>query len=227
MNCTHSKRLIPLYVGGDLKAKQATVVREHIEKCEHCRNLAVEFEESQRWLRGLTAPEFGDAAFENLRAAVREDIARIEARQSLFDMLLPVWNLRSAIAASAALVLLTAGLLFYTDRTKSPESPITKDTSPAPVTEVVREQEKVLATGKPLRRQKRRRPADVTNLPVSGYIALNNHFGEIPSQSELTANQSTQTNVTEREMMRIEMQTADPNIRIIWFVPKDEKSATR
>jgi hypothetical protein len=244
MNCTHVKRLIPLYVGGDLNTQQVAVVRQHIETCESCRSLVAEFEESQSWLCDFTAPQFDEAVFDDLRAAVREEIARVESRPSLFDQLMPMWNLRSVIAASLALALLTAGLLLYTNRPKSPDRPLITDKAASPVPERVKEQNKgnVIDTDSSRHSRRRRLAAShrarrspaprmdntrgETNLPVLGVIALNNHFIErppnieeitLPSQSDTATNRNV-----EREMLRIEIQTADPNIRIIWFVPKDD-----
>jgi hypothetical protein len=244
MNCTHIKRLIPLYVGGDLNTQQVAGVRQHIEMCERCRDLVAQFEESQSWLRDLAAPQFDEMVFENLRDAVREEIARVESRPSLFDLLTPVWNLRSVIAASLALALLTAGLMLYTNRSKSPDKPLITDKGASPAPERVKKRNKgdVIEMGSSghSRRQKlaashrtRRSPVPrvdntkgETNLPVLGAIALNNHLIDrypnieeitLPSQSDVVMNRNV-----DREMLRIEIQTADPNIRIIWFVPKDD-----
>jgi Putative zinc-finger len=248
MNCTHIKRLIPLYVGGDLNAQQVAGVRKHIETCERCRDLVAQFEESQSWLRDLAAPQFGEEVFDDLRAAVREEIARVESSPSLFDLLTPVWNLRSVIAASLALALLTAGLLLYANRPKSPDKPLATKKEIAPVSNDVTEQDHENIIDTDLNRQSRgqklaashrprRSPAPrventrgETNLPVLGAIALNNqliyrhpNIEEItlPSQSDIEMNRNM-----DREMLRIEMQTADPNIRIIWFVPKDDTPST-
>jgi hypothetical protein len=225
MNCTQIKRLIPLYVGGDLNAQQIAGLRKHIETCERCRDLVAQFEESRSWLRDLTAPQFDEAVFENLRAAVREEIAQVESRPSLFDLLIPVWNLRSVIAASLALALLTAGLLLYTNRPKSPDKPL-MTSSPASVER--QNHEEIANTGSPsqIRRKKfiatnRSRRKTETNLPV---IALNNHFGgsefTLPAHSDIATKQVEDEDLN-REMLRIEIQTADPNIRIIWIAPKN------
>jgi Putative zinc-finger len=246
MNCTHIKRLIPLYVGGDLNTEKVAGVRKHIATCERCRVLVAEFEESQGWLRDFTSPQFDETVFENLRDAVREEIARVESRPSLFDLLTPVWNLRSVIAASLALALLTAGLWVYTNRSKSPDKPrtVNKGTVPVPKGGTEQNNGDVIDTdlNRHPRRQKsaashraRRNPAPPvvntngeTQLPVLGVIALNNRFigrhlgieeRALPSQSDIALDRNE-----DREMLRIEMQTADPNIRIIWFVPKDDTS---
>jgi hypothetical protein len=248
MNCTHIKRLIPLYVGGDLNTQQVAGVRKHIETCERCRDLVAEFEESQSWLRDFTAPQFDEAVFENLCGAVREEIARVESRPSLFDLLMPVWNIRSVIAASLALALLTAGLWLYTSRSKSPDKPLTVNEGAVPVPKGVTEQnhgdvidrreqrhshrQKLAASHRPHRNQAPPvvNPKGETQLPILRVVAINNHsIGRhlgiqeiaLPSQSDFAMDRNV-----DREMLRIEMQTADPNIRIIWFVPKDDTPPT-
>jgi hypothetical protein len=224
MNCTRVKRLIPLYVGGDLNTQQVAGVRRHIETCERCRGLVAEFEESQSWLRELNAPEFDESVFDNLRDGVREEIARMGSRPSLFDPLTPVWNLRSVIAASSALALLTAGLLLYINRPKSPNKPFTI-ASPA-IVERQDHAEIAEKTGSTSQTQHQKlttthRSRRNLNLPV---IALNNHIGGselmLPTHSDFASNPDANEE-PDREMLRIEIQTADPNIRIIWITPKE------
>ncbi len=248
MNCTHINRLIPLYVSGDLNPQEINGVRKHIETCELCRDLVAEFEESQSWLRDFSSPLFDDAVFDNLRNAIREEIARAGSRPSLFELLPPIWNWRSVIAASSAVVLLTAGLLLYTGQPKSPEKPLIVNEETVPVPKVVTEQNHrdVIDIGEQRHSDRQKSAAShrthhypaplvvntkyETQLPVLGVIALNNHFigrhlgieeRALPSQSDITLDRNE-----DREMLRIEMQTADPNIRIIWFVPKDDTTPT-
>jgi hypothetical protein len=232
MNCTHSERLIPLYVGGDLKAQQIAGVREHLETCGNCRKLAAEFEESQSWLCYLQAPEFEDLFFDNLHAAVRKEIARIKSSPPILDLLAPVWNWRSVIATSSTLALLTAGFLIYLNRQKSLDKPLTIS---RPESVESQNHEETANAGKVQQVGRRRLkanhrsrrasipPADKreSNLPV---VALNTHYERsglmLPSNSELATKKDI-TEDPEREMTRIEIQTADPNIRIIWIAPKN------
>jgi Putative zinc-finger len=215
MNCTHIERQIPLYVGGDLNAQQVAAVRQHLESCERCSGLLAEFEESQSWLRDLKPPEFDDVVFDNLRTAVRDEIARECGMRNAEGG--TGWSLRYAIAASSVLVVLAVGYLLYNKRQISPDKSLTASRR----VNLETRREEIANAGKvqqiPRKKLKAtRRPTLSKNLPVLGDIALNNGFLKyFPSLSEITTKR-------EPEMLRIEIQTADPNIRIIWFVPNDD-----
>ncbi|HKE05309.1 MAG TPA: zf-HC2 domain-containing protein, partial [Blastocatellia bacterium] len=84
MRCTHAEKLIPLFVGGDLPAREADALRRHLESCANCRRLAAEFEESRDWLRGFAAPQFDEATLDGMRDSVLRDIGRIEYRARWF-----------------------------------------------------------------------------------------------------------------------------------------------
>jgi putative zinc finger protein len=219
MNCTHIERLIPLYIGGDLNPQQLAALRQHLESCDHCNGLVAEFEESQSWLRDHKPPEFDDVVFDNLRTAVRDEIARECGIRNTGGG--TVWSLRYAIAAAAVLVVLAVGYLLYNNRQISPDKSLT-----------VSRRENLETSGKEIAiaskvQQIPRKKLKATHrshnsstlpkkLPVLGVIALNNDFLQhFPSRSEVTSKR-------EPEMLRIEIQTADPNIRIIWFVPNDD-----
>lgn len=227
MNCRDVEKLIPLYTGGELNPAEVAGVRRHIESCERCREVVAEFAESRAWLRELGVPAFDEAIFDNLRAAVREETARVQSGSSLFDLLAPVWNRRAGIAASTAALLLS-GLLIYTYRPKPVEEPLTTS-RPASGDN----QEEIADIDIPQHNRRRKAPAThhprrlllpsidngktEVNLPV---ITLNNRIGgsefKLPSHSEI-ANED----MDRKEMLRIEIQTADPNIRIIWISPKN------
>jgi anti-sigma factor RsiW len=213
MNCTHVEKQIPLYVGGDLNAQQVAAVRQHLESCERCSCLLTEFEESQSWLRDLKPPKFENVVFDNLRTAVRDEIARQCGMRNAECG--TVWSLRYAIAASSLLAVLAVGYLFYNNSQKSTEEPLIVSRRETLET---RGQESANAGKVRQIRRKKLKTAHRTlpkDLPVLGDIALNNDLRHFPSRSEVISKR-------EPEMLRIEIQTADPNIRIIWFVPNDD-----
>lgn len=225
MNCTQIEKLIPLYVGGDLNRKRAAAARRHIESCERCSGMVRAFEESQCWLRELKTPEFKDAVFDDLHIAIHEGIAQTQPSTSLFEQLAPLCNLRSAIAGMSATVLLTVGYLFYSDHQKSAGKP---DTDATPANRQISEEIAAGDTSQQIKRDKRHnkmktphRSRRSSSLPV---VTLNNHFGSsgfaLPSQAEIVAKENTNEDPERREIIRIEIQTADPNIRIIWLAPK-------
>jgi hypothetical protein len=226
MNCTQIEKLIPLYVGGDLKPPEIDEVRRHSELCVFCRELIAEFDESQSWLRGFVAPQFDETVFDDLRDAVRREITRTEMRPAFIGSFEPFWNLRFVIGGSLALIFLTAGLAFFSSQTTSSNrNPIAvaddndkgaRVDDPPQINQTIapRSGQKHNAIGRTNRtggHAARLRPGR-RNTRQNADIAVNQPMNEDGDS----------------EMLRIEIQTADPNIRIIWLAPKDSHpSSTR
>lgn len=245
MNCQSAEQLIPLFSGGDLKSQEAEQVRLHLENCAHCCQVAEEFAASQAWLSEFAAPEFDEAVFADLRASVRREIQATEerGRRSWIDWLLPRWNPRLAFAAVAVLILL-AGLAAVVYRTKPSsrettvaggEKPKTAMT-PLPPTPQPEEQ-KVVADNqptsprvyKPAQRPQRFAPDTQEPLVEPSIQDLTAQSQNDPSPITEPAVSSDVAAITpkpEREMLRIELQTKDPNIRIIWLAPKSDLDST-
>jgi predicted anti-sigma-YlaC factor YlaD len=74
MNCTAIQDLAPLFVEGDLPRRKAERVRRHVEGCPACRTLIEDFRSSQHWLRTSAAPVVDGAALDELRRAVWRQI---------------------------------------------------------------------------------------------------------------------------------------------------------
>jgi hypothetical protein len=238
MKCTQAEKLIPLFAGDDLPAREANVLRQHLESCADCRRLASEFEESRDWLINLAAPQFDEAMLDGLRDGVLREISRVEKRRRWFDQwfgwIVPNWNPRFAFAVSLAALLLIAafGLLIY--RRQPPHGPkqdradVRKDagdqvgshpggTQDEPDPQIVKgnpEQRRIKR--KATRRGFAESPQPEAQTAEPDFVAQDieppDPAKPDPIKIDLAAN---------REMTRIEFQTADPNIRIIWLTPKD------
>jgi hypothetical protein len=226
MNCTRIEKLIPLYVSGDLKAPVIDEVRRHAEICAHCREIVADFEESQSWLREFVTPKFDESVFDDLRDAVRREMAQPAPSPSFIGLFASFWNPRLVIGGSLALIILIAGLVLYTSQSKSPhQNPIAivdKDDKDAKIegTPEIKNAAVPRSEQNPKTFGRTRRPAGhAARLSPSSRNRLQN--------ADIAINQSTNQD-RDPEMLRIEIQTADPNIRIIWLAPKDQDlSSTR
>jgi putative zinc finger protein len=232
MLCAHAEKLIPLFAGDDLPAREADALRLHMESCANCRRLAAEFEESREWLREFPAPQFDEAALDGMRVSVLRDIGRIENRSRRFQWIAlgwQGWNLRFAIAASLALLLFGALFSLAINRRQSPRDPesnqagLSPDKTPADGAS----NEKQIAVDKPVRRKFGRklskpRPKESPQTET-GKIEpdpiIQNMGAVEPADQSISDYPAPDPN---QDMLRIEIQTADPNIRIIWFAPKSD-----
>ncbi len=238
MKCEHIEQLIPLYVGGDLEPPEADDLRHHLTGCARCRQLNEEFQTSQNWLTGFAVPEFDEASLANMRASVLSEIERQEKRGSWIHWLLPKWNPRLVLAVStAALVAVTAlSVTVYRNRIAPPKPggdlvtktgiPVSTDDGQSGTLAENRLSGNGTSTATGV---KRRFPGSKLSEPALPEEALNNGGLSFPLEPPVTVPEQTESETTmsvepedkePKEMLRIELQTADPNIRIIWLAPK-------
>jgi hypothetical protein len=237
MNCTRVEKLLPLYVEGDLDAGRGDEVRQHLDACAPCRALAAGYEESQSWLRSHTPPDFDEAFFTDLRGAVRQKIARQQSQPAFFQWIAARWRWQPALVAVGALLLLISGLAVYLrsgdEKVAQPRDQIAvaqpSDTkgsaSPQP------EQPGGSGAGATVDPQ----PRDKASQPRRGIWreSLPDSKPNVEREALAQSLRPDTTNVAESKsaaapetaarpaMLRIEIQTADPKIRIIWFAPKE------
>jgi hypothetical protein len=240
MKCEHSEQLMPLYIGGDLEPPEAESLRQHLETCAACRQLQEEFESSQTWLNEFAAPDFDAAIYADLSMSVIRKIEQQEKRGSWFQWLLPKWNPRLMVAASAATLAIMTALMavtYYHQQSLVTTSNKTVATSgrqmsaatrhsPTPVNLTVVQEPKFPASPANFLRHTVKPAIVETPLPQE---AFQNDPIAAPTLEELPPDAinteiAAITEPEEPQMTRIEFQTADPNIRIIWFAPKSDTS---
>ncbi len=252
MRCTQAEKLIPLFVGDDLPSERTVEMRVHLESCARCRQLAAEFEESRNWMSSFAAPNFDEATLDGVRNLVLNEIGRIEKRPGLLEWILPAWNSRFAFAASMALLLLAvaSAFLFYRQQKgPSPKSgpvaiennnpagqPESKQTI-APHSRQQSDNSRVVKRSPKSYKSTGKAPTTKTNLNESPQFEIQPVEPDLIAQAPTTTEpptaqpidiQSSNNDLAENEnMLRIEIQTADPNIRIIWFAPKDITTNTK
>jgi hypothetical protein len=233
MNCRRFAELIPLYVEGDLAERELSRVRSHLQACAACRARADEYEASQAWLRAAEPPDFAEAFVDSVRLGVMRELAATEA-PPLFERLKVWFAPRRLAAATVALtaIFIALALLIYQGRSRSGhhDSEVATGEPAPPVEKMVEGPRPALVAGpapahRPRRRTtpnrdaslatRTRRDAGHTSAPHDQLVAQ--HAPEtVPAAPADGGNAATNS----AGRLRIEIQTADPNIRIIWFAPK-------
>ena len=225
LNCKRAARMISLYVAGDLLGAPEREVATHLAACEGCRRLAEEFSESSSLLTAACAPpEFGAEFYSGIRHAVLGEIAsdQMQSKPSLFR---PRWLYATAFAA---IVIVSGAMLQHFVSTRR---------APPPDVPMVKVEPTSGPTAVPSPRKKHEPPA-MRSAPSSDVLALASPRG---SSRDLMASQAARDSGTQIEpavqsstrvgpvaleasqISRIEIQTADPNIRIIWLSSRESR----
>jgi len=230
MQCTHVEKLIPLFAGDDLPAREADALRRHLESCANCRRLAAEFEESRGWLRGFPAPQFDDVVLNDMRDSVLRDIGRIENRSRRLQWIVPGWNLRFAFVTSLAMLLIGALFSLAINRRQpqrhDPESKKV-ELSPGKTPDDRANYAGKTEKSKAVRRKFGRKPIkpgpnespQTEAERVEPDLTAQNMEAAFPAADPADTDPDA-----DQDALRIEIQTADPNIRIIWFARKSDAS---
>ena len=242
MNCRRVEKLIPLYVEGDLAPGIADRLASHLDWCGRCNWLADEYKESQSWLRTSEPPEFDEAFLDNLKAGVLSRIEETSARPSLLASLMQQWSRRQVLALSAALLIIFGVVVFYIYQARmGGRTPVVErahhapDSESPPSNDTRRNDGTETATGAGLGRRHHHKSHATTRSRGGNPTSAEQTF-EMPLVSQTHRSGDSATASAEPavllpssgddspEMLRIEIQTSDPNIRIIWFAPKEVES---
>ncbi|HEY0322712.1 MAG TPA: zf-HC2 domain-containing protein [Pyrinomonadaceae bacterium] len=237
MNCTTVEKLLPLYVEGDVAVPLMTKVRAHLSSCGHCRSLEEEFRASQSRLHNLAVPEFGADFYEQIRGAVLTEINSSPlARPSVFHTLRTLFMWRPALAFSFALLVLFGALSFGLYRSLiKPDAPLLVieqsmgEFNPVEMAEAavqnvkddsikesggvrqqdITERNNILQQKSQISGQRIVRPE--SSIPLS-IVA---HVSSVAENTQ--ANGRTVEASATQAVARMDIQTSDPNIRIIWL----------
>jgi hypothetical protein len=243
MRCARIEKLLPLYVGGDLGEKECARVRSHLHGCDSCRQSAEAFRGSQERLHAFAPPEFDDDFYEGLRAAVLSEISsRPVARPTVFRALQAFFPMRRAAAASLVLLLILvalAGRVLHQSLSKSGTQTIAAasgvieiksneaDKSPGPqsggaalIDKVVR-RNLLSAAGRRASRKAERQAFPPVNQTAGRPPQTVPKKDEVAAQGKAQASKTNGASglapAAEVAVARMEIQTTDPNIRIIWL----------
>ena len=250
MNCKQTEELLPLYAGRDLEEKRATLVTEHLQMCAACARVADEYRESVQLTEQFAPPVFSEAVYTGIRQRVLREI-ETEAMAPGWSQTNASWfqpRLTWAIAVVLLMVVSMFALYFIMNRRNVEQQlanhppanvqPATKERFNSGSQENKRPElpssvntggEKQRLTGVPqLQRRKRSR-----NTLAGG---MNTVAEKSPDATDTANNVSPQPRSLPEPMLfphpnsaastkplRVEIQTKDPTIRIIWFVQPETK----
>ncbi|MBA3440019.1 MAG: hypothetical protein H0T92_09155 [Pyrinomonadaceae bacterium] len=249
MDCGKVEKLLSLHASGDLEDEHThAAVSLHLRSCSVCRRLADEYEESLHLLRSACAPPEFDASFYNgIRSTVLKAINNEAAALTPWQLPFQLLRRRLTLAAPVVLLLAAGALAVYIaldetnpnakhNRLTVVGTKRTGETVEAEAKASLRGRDELtrahllaaLAPRRPPRVSAARKmpKRDVLHTKAGTEIVRapllitqpSMASAERPVSGEIIA--STADPAASQEAMRIEIQTGDPNIRIIWFSPK-------
>ena len=230
MNCKNVEELLPLYVGRDLEESRTRLVTSHLLACRECARSAQEYGEANQLLQLFEPPQFSEATYTAVRSRVLREIEReSQASQSIsaLEFIQRAFQPRFMWAVSTAVLLAVCLFAYYfiANRANGPQeradaaqpdrlidspAPSAQDPEPAitgtagvpPALAAISHKPKLNKTV-----WHSQRAGGTAAVPV---IAA--HY----STAELNGT-APNTSLTSEQTLRLEIQTSDQNIRIIWF----------
>jgi hypothetical protein len=253
LNCKRMARMISLYVAGDLVGEPEREVAAHLAVCDGCRRLSEEFSASSSLLiQACRPPEFGAEFYSGIRQAVLGEVTRdrMQSKPSLFRLR---WFYATAfaIAVIASAVVLQhlsgagqrtpQGLASALQSTVQPTSGQVKGTNPSlspQSSDVLQSSRKspgpgvtpgvqskgILALANPRRRSTQFEPVKKVDAPDATQGARDEST-QIAQKIRSSTRVGPVALEPSSQVSRIEIQTADPNIRIIWLVSRESRES--
>lgn len=234
MNCRRVEKLIPLFIEGDLASGAADRLTSHLEWCGRCSWLADEYKESQNWLRAGEQPEFDSAFLDSFKTGVLRRIEKSSTRSSLLGSLMQQWGNRRVLAFSAAALIIFGAVVLYVYQSRIHGNPASlqavKETPNSVTTRPDNPNASPGATPATAPDSSKRNNARRQGRPDGNHIAARQRserpllYPANPIIESATAPaEPLPSSIADDSpgMLRIEMETGDPNIRIIWFAPKE------
>jgi hypothetical protein len=234
MNCRRVQKLLPLYVEDDLRPALANRVAAHLEWCGKCNWLADEYKESQGWLRASTPPEFDNALLDSVKNGALAQIAASNQRPSRWASVALHSNRRQVFALSAAALVIVATFVIYVYQSRRrdagriesvqgvPDHPPQIDRSPA---RNIAPETALAADLPPQRWVPNRTRLSLKRFARAVRSAEKEKLEVARSEAPRQPNAARPNLASDsKDMLRIEIQTSDPLIRIIWFAPRESDS---
>lgn len=222
MNCKQTEELLPLYAGRDLEEKRSTLVTEHLQTCVSCARVAHEYRESVQLTEQFAPPVFSDAVYAGIRQRVLREIGPKTTAPAWSQTIASLFRPRLTWAVAGLLLIVVSVFAIYfivnrrhdeqqqlahtnsgTQENKRTDLPSSENTGG--------EKQQLAGVPQPRRRKKSRATSTANNSsPQPGSLPEPRLFPHADSAAL-------------SKPLRVEIQTKDPKIRIIWFVQPETK----
>ena len=239
MNCKQLDELLPLYAGRDLDEKRARLVSEHLQICSTCARVAGEYRDAVELAQHFAPPVFSDNVYASVRRQVMQQIEDEPTAPLLPQMFVRWFRPRLTWAVASAVVVAVAVLAFYFVVNRGADvRPVADNNPTVNRTEQTAESMATPQTTEPVRppspvkpaNEKRRRIHSFVNRPPL-VAAKAPNFSSADNSAKLRDPEAANSQpavdaIPEKSLLRVEIQTKDPNIRIIWFSQSNSKPAS-
>lgn len=246
-SCAEIEKYLPLHAGGDLNNRDTQRVEAHLRECPQCLASADQLLVAREDLKLFTAPKFDERFYANIRNSVLSEINLSTPRLGAFESIYSLFRSSNlAWAATAVAVILCAAPLISTIYRRAEVMPLQKSASIAPTIDVASKptapqqqeesparSEEAAANSPVVDKDKPRvrtisshtvvRSVNRTKTPEIDSVSVALTGTAAPYQlfqtKALAGEEQNLDAVAEPKQLRIELQTKDPNIRIIWLAP--------
>lgn len=243
MNCEYVDELLPLFVGRDLDEERSLMVAAHLQSCTRCACAAEGYSEGHRWLQEFEPPPVSQAVYAGIRRQVLDEVARgsrAPAWPSIVSQFFgPLVQSRAVwIAATLLLAMLVGALFFMTQRphqerdgdqiahdhrsveqgVRDPEAGIKSENNQSEAPSSSSGEPSGLSGSAPGAAGDKRRKVG------AGYRSRPREARVAPVTS-VAADPDVSPALSVPAPVRVEMQTSDPRIRIIWISGQDSQKS--
>ena len=247
MNCKQAEELLPLYAGRDLDEKRTRLVTEHLQSCDACARIADEYREAFHLTQQFATPVFAEGLYAGIRQRVLREIETESKASSLPQFVASWFTPRLAWTVAAALLIAVAASATYfvvnrsngkesaggqvvrTPEILSPVDPVTPPDKPSGISSPTNTGAEKQRLGGVRQPAQKRSPDVVANRANDTVVVSSNAVSADASSSTDSLPAPTlfppPDTATSEKSLRMEIQTRDPNIRIIWFAQQETKPA--
>lgn len=247
MNCQQVQNLMPLYIGSDLEEGRARLVTAHVQTCETCADVAREYRETQQLIQTFVPPAFSEDFYAEMRQSIWQNIEKKSTSRALSSMIVDLFRPRLAWAVATAVLIAASAIGIYviSHRGAVPQSVVSNQPLPSHITpdhQPRTASQAGASTARSLtssgssshltgvrqtdRRQRHKTISDRVLPAVSTVAAVSPTPISAPDPSD-SRQPSDRSSDASQTPVRMEIQTKNPNIRIIWFAPRDAKPSSR